>query len=344
MKKLGVFFCAFLLLLSVGTAHAVVTISNGIYDVAINDSMSEGFSLGSWTAATAASHPTGLGNDLLYSEGGGSFYAATNFSSLRVYGSLGPTDYTFDGSGGGVNMDPSFTTEGPSTAFGATDGWFTEWSIPGPLIVRQDVLIAGSTFADSAIYHTVEIHNTGEGEKFIGWRNLYDWQVDDPGTDDGPNNQVELSDGTVIVPATTVEFVHTPGTDDLVRVSIDPGMATYEPLLGLGFDPGFLAGLPTTPPDRYAYVSWPASFGTAFDYVIGPSDVTGDSAGLSWFGPDGPGIRIGAGETVRFTQTLFGVVEGGAPPGDAIPEPATMLLLGSGLVGLAGFRKRFKKR
>ena len=54
------------LFMSVGVASALTTISNGIYAVHIADSNGDG-STGSWNAVTGAGHPTGAGNNLLYS-------------------------------------------------------------------------------------------------------------------------------------------------------------------------------------------------------------------------------------------------------------------------------------
>jgi hypothetical protein len=52
-------------------------------------------------------------------------------------------------------------------------------------------------------------------------------------------------------------------------------------------------------------------------------------------------IRVtdGIGEVDTFSSSVS-ITSRDAPP---VPEPSTLLLLGSGLVGLAGFRRKFKK-
>jgi hypothetical protein len=331
-------FGAALVLALATPVRAITVTGNGIYDIAVNTAR-DGFSMGSWAAATAASHPTGGGHDLLYSETGGSFYAATNFSSLRVYHATAPSTYTFDGSGGGVDLDAYHTGDAASPL---GTGFRTTWNVTDEgLGITQDVFLTGTEFANSAIYHTVLISNMNTYVVDVGWRNLYDWQVDDPTRDDGPNNQVELADGTVVVPATTTEFLFTPTGGQFVRVSIDPGTPTYQPLLAMDYDPGFVPSLPVTMPDAYAYARWPSSFSTAFDYTIGPAGATSDSAGLSWFGPDvNSALSLPAGGSVRITQVLFGVLPDEPPPGGVIPEPGTIGLLGIGLLGLLLGRHR----
>jgi hypothetical protein len=255
---------------------------------------------------------------------------------------------TLGGAGGGTSLDPFFSSQGASVYGPAASALSQSWSItPHSLTLTQDLVVVGTTYANSAISHTVAITNTGTGPVSVGWRNLYDWAVNDPGFDDGPSNSIAISGGGVVVPTTTFEFAYTPAAGSFARVAAAPppgGGATYEPLLGLGYDPGFIPALPVTMPEEYDYVSWPASFGTAFDYILGGGNVTGDSAGLSYFGMTaGSALVVGPGGTLRMTQTIYAVPPGEEPGGGTVPLPPTALLLGLGVVGL-GLLGRVSRR
>jgi hypothetical protein len=289
-------------------AHAVTTVGNAVYQVNVADALNSG--VGQWNAVTGPGHPAGANRDLMYRR----MAVWTNFSTIRIFGS---SDLAPAGRGGAMNLDPSFVAEGPSPLGAVGSSWRTTWSASMVGIV-QDLVVVGNTITDSAIYHSIQVTN-GTGTPIqIGLRNLHDWSLNDPIANDGPGAQLEQLGGTVILPLTTNEFLHAPVTADVARISMASGTPTYQPLLGLAYDPGLHPGLPTTTPDAFAFVRWSPAYSTSFDYTT-TGAAASDSASLSWFGrTSATAVTLLPGGSARFTQVVLAVLPGAQPNSDVV--------------------------
>ena len=134
----------------------------------------------------------------------------------------------------------------------------------------------------------------------------------------------------------------------LDQVFVDQGTINTafdsDPSLTYGIESKDVANVWTPYDSKMSYEYWGSDIylATAVNVSAGPyTDVAGvEGYPLQW-GPSDP--TIVDIDTGCFDTIVWATWDVSQPGGNPVPEPATMLLLGSGLVGLAGFRKKFKK-
>jgi hypothetical protein len=221
-----------------------------------------------------------------------------------------------DNLGGFTSMRMTFA---PATAAVTTipGGFRATYTLPNWSVV-QDVVIVGTTLADTAVRQTVSVTNTSAVSRQYGLRYMWDWDIAD---NDDSIFRTRNPDGSF----TSTFLAFQPPAFQAFEEQA-PGVATFS-IFGT-VQGGSLSPAPT-PPDRLGYVSWSDADDSPWDFPItGSND---DSATIHFWGFTSP-IALAAGASNSYTEyisTVQSAVGIGPPPAN-LPVPTlseTMLML-----------------
>jgi hypothetical protein len=294
-----------------GSGSGTVTISNGIYDVSVEDVTGPN-GLGTYTVNTGTSHPQ-PNEDVLF--GGVAHSPWSTYLTVRSYNTS--TEYvsrsgspTPSAGYSLVNLDMVSATGFNSPTPTSAVAW---WDLntpadPDDLYIEQVIEVMGTTLADSRVRVSTEVMNTGADPVDIGIR--YEWDLMIDGID-GSWFAERNPDGSWI----DVENEWTSPAFERFETTNDPASPVFS-IFGTVTGPTTLTPAPTAP-DLLQFASWGSIYNRAFDYTPTGQTVAGsgrDSAvGYYWGDNDGNAIRLDADEGITVTQYLYAT-----PPG---PEP-----------------------
>jgi hypothetical protein len=302
----------FIAVILASSASAVMTVSNGIYDVSVQDNLTED-DVGTWTASTGTNHPY-PGEDVLYN--GVDQDPRTTYLTVRDV--TGQTDYT---SREGVSDSAPYVQEDlDDFAVSVTQVSPTQidtyWNVgvATPLFgVLQSIKILGTTYQDSKIQVTTTITNNGQTARTFAIRYFWDLAV---AGDDGSQVRPREPDA----PWQTTE-----------EGWIDPSFKEWEatddpndPLFSVYGSVTYPAG--STPPELLIAADYESAYDEAYDYTPTGKSITEDSAMLYYWDP----LVIQPRGSTSVTAYLFT-----APFNAPIENGTTTNTVGANTVGAA---------
>jgi hypothetical protein len=310
------------LLVAAPATAAVVSYTNNILTVFTENA---GTTAGMFWVKTGSAHPNPIQNVIYDSET--SYITLRDVTASEIWTNAGGTPNT--------NI-PGFVSRSmqvaPATAAvtALPTGFRMTYTLPNWVVV-QDVVVSGTTLADTNVRQSVTVTNTSAVSRSYGVRYMWDWEI---AGNDSSVFRTRNPDGTftnVFIGFNSPAFQAFEEQDRLVG----PTFSVFGTVGG-----GSLVPAPTQP-DRVGYVSWSDFESAPWDFAISGSN--DDSATVHYWGYAAPLVLAPAAsrtfiEYISTNPTSVGV----GPTGPAATQVPTLsqwaLFALVGLVVLLGMR------